>query len=115
MLILQSFGLHTPFNLDICIHTNLKIDIFQQCLKFNVFKINYQKSNTLKGPNEVIVQIKDKKTQESSAMKCPQVLNKIILELVMNSSVLDPSMHCEDSLDHVCIVFWLDGIPTGDV
>ena len=43
------------------------------------------------------------------------MLNKIILELSMNLSVLDASMCCEETMHHVCIVFWLNLIPIGDV
>lgn len=33
----------------------------------------------------------------------------------MNFSVLDPAMRFEESLDPICIVLWLNGIPIGDV
>lgn len=43
------------------------------------------------------------------------MLNKIILELSMNFSVLDASMRYEESLYPVCIVLRLNRILIGDV
>lgn len=53
--------------------------------------------------------------QQSNAMKCPEVLSKTVLEMGMNFSVLDSVMCYEESMYHVCIVFWLDRIPIEDV
>jgi hypothetical protein len=43
------------------------------------------------------------------------ILNKIVLQLSMNLSVLNALMRNNESLYHVCIMFWLSRIPIGDV
>ena len=54
---------------------NNQVHTIQIHKKFNVFKHNHSNSNTTYGSIELRIQINMIKTQESSAMKSPMVLN----------------------------------------
>ena len=49
-----------------------------------------------------------RKAQQPSVVKCPQVLKKIILELVMSFFFLRHAMHYEESLNHVSMMLCLN-------
>ena len=74
-------------------------------IKIIIFTLNHSNSNTTYGSNELIIQIKQDKEQESSDMKLLLVVNEFFLELIVSFSVLDPSVCLEECLDPIWVIF----------